>query len=182
MIAEIFFYILSLLLLVFAFKTVTTKLVLHAAIYLIATLMSLAALFILLNAEFLAAVQLLVYVGGILVVTVYSILLVSRVGETVIQFDKRWILMATGVVGVILVGLIYLQMVGLNITNHSLVILSENDTARQIGGAILSLTKEGFILPFELISLVLLSALIGAVLIAKEVRRPGANTENEGGE
>lgn len=75
-----FFYFFSALMLVFGMLTVTTKQLFRSAIYLLFTLINIAALYFMLNYEFIAAVQVVVYVGGIVVLILFSLFLTHQSG------------------------------------------------------------------------------------------------------
>ncbi len=75
----IIFYIISVIILVFSVLTVTTNKILRAAVYLLFTLVATAAFYFMMEYEFLAAVQLTVYAGGIVVLIIFSILLTHQI-------------------------------------------------------------------------------------------------------
>lgn len=168
MIEILAFYLLSALLLFFAYKVVTTPFVLRAAVYLINALLVVAGLYLLLSAEFTAAIQILVYVGGIVVITIFAIILVSSVGSPSLEVDKRtqaWSLISVSL-------LVFLMIASFLATPlpeapNGLIVNTQHQNAKQIGEALLSLEQDGFILPFEIVSLLLLAALIGAIVVAR---------------
>src|SRR5664279_1434043 len=81
MVNEIVFYVIAVMILLFSVLTVTSRKILRSAVYLLFVLISTAGLYFLMNYNFLAAVQLTVYAGGIIVLIIFSILLTSHVSE-----------------------------------------------------------------------------------------------------
>ena len=157
------FYLLAAALLGFSWKAVNTARVLHAAMYLIASLLAVAGIYLVLGTEMLAAVQLLVYVGGIVVITIFAVLLTSRLGEPTYQPSTALRTVAIAAVLVVISTTLFGAAVYVAASTPGRV----PNTAAEIGRAILSPGAEGFLLPFELVSLLLLAALIGAVVIAR---------------
>ena len=143
-----------------ALRVVTTKNVVHAALYLVLVLSGVAGIFILLAAEFLAIVQVLVYIGAIVVLFLFGIMLtrapIGRSNE--LDNDQRW---AGVLVGVFLFGLLTWTLNdGFGDTKI------ESTQVGQTGAVGLSIFQT-FVIPFEVISVLLLAALVGAVVIAR---------------
>lgn len=158
---EIVFWVLALTMAFAGMRVVTTRNVVHAALYLVATLMSAGALYIMLFAEFVAWVQVLVYVGAIIVLMLFGLMLTrAPIGSGDYDNDQKPLaaLVALAVFGVtswILVQGFEGKQVGFART--------EGTTSREVGEEIF--TK--YVLPFEVVSVLLLAALVGAVLIAR---------------
>ena len=235
----IIFYIISAILIVFSVLTVTTNKILRAAVYLLFTLVATAAFYFLMEYEFLAAVQLTVYAGGIVVLIIFSILLTHQINMDLEKSDR---LKKISSALIVLLGAIIVmftiskypfatssvnrpaqstfsersEMVDISdltftfdeyrIIPNSLIIYLEDsivvssekyflneidanikftdssfigktilmnykvyDTSiHSIGRQLLSYGKGGYILPFEVISVLLLAAMIGAIVIAKK--------------
>jgi len=138
--------------------------IVYSAFALMGTLLGVAAMFVLLGADFLGAVQLLVYVGGILVLTLFAVMLTHRISE--VNVSNR----AVGrLPAAILVGGAFAFMVRVAGRAHWVVkdVTAPAPTTYGIGNAFLG----DYVLPFEIASLVLLAALIGAVVVSrKEVK------------
>ncbi len=140
-----------------------TKNVVHAAYALALVLIGIAGVYVVLNAELLAVVQILLYAGGVVILLVFGIMMTSRLrGEKLLSESKN---VFTGLVISILffVGFCYL------IGNHPFEItksLSGEDQVKQIGVSFLT----DHIVAFELIAFVLLVALVGAAYLAKMSR------------
>jgi NADH-quinone oxidoreductase subunit J len=142
-----------------AIRLVTSQNVVHAALYLVVTLAMVGAIYLLIAAEFLAWVQVLIYVGAIVVLVLFSLMLTKApIGRETLDNQQR---VVAAVVGLgVLAGLLYLIQ---STFGGKKVVLQPVRTA-QIG---ISLFRD-FVLPFEVVSVLLLAALIGAVVIARK--------------
>ncbi|QXC60189.1 NADH-quinone oxidoreductase subunit J [Aquihabitans sp. G128] len=155
------FGIIAALMVFSAFRVVTTDNVVHAAFYLVMVLAGAAAQFILLGAEFIAITQVLVYIGAIVVLFLFGIMLTKAPmsGEEKLSRDN-WALGAlTSVVLLALLGYVLVDGFGKDKLPADLL---PTPTAA-ISDAIFG----GYLIPFEVISLLLLAALIGAIVIAR---------------
>ena len=161
----IFFYGLSIAAIAFAIAVITRKNAVHAALSLIGTLVSLAGLYLMLYAPFVAAVQIVLYAGGIMVLFLFVIMLVNldqNIRE--IQFNKQW---QVGLITALLLGSLVLFVIrqGKAIFPTDLVAaLPEAANTQQVGIALFG----QYTLPFEIASLLLLVAIVGAVVMAKK--------------
>ena len=161
----IFFYGLSIAAIAFAIAVITRKNAVHAALSLIGTLVSLAGLYLMLYAPFVAAVQIVLYAGGIMVLFLFVIMLVNldqNIRE--IQFNKQW---QVGLITALLLGALVLFVIrqGKGIFPTDLVAaLPEAANTQQVGIALFG----QYTLPFEIASLLLLVAIVGAVVMAKK--------------
>lgn len=161
---QIMFAFLALMILVFSVLTVTSRKVLRAAVYLLFVLVSTAGVYFLLEYTFLAAVQLTVYAGGIVVLIIFSILLTSHISErTVVASMKQSLLsaLATGA-GALLTLLTILQF-----TFVPSAAPAKGSQVTDVGLALVSYNRDGFALPFEVISVLLLAAMVGAIIVAR---------------
>ena len=161
----IFFYGLSIAAIAFAIAVITRKNAVHAALSLIGTLVSLAGLYLMLYAPFVAAVQIVLYAGGIMVLFLFVIMLVNldqNIRE--IQFNKQWLV---GLIAALSLGALVLFVIrqGKAIFPTDLVAaLPEPANTQQVG----ILLYGQYMLPFEIASLLLLVAIVGAVVMAKK--------------
>ena len=159
------FYILSIIILVFSVLTVTTKKILRAAVYLLFVLGATAGIYFMFNYNFLAAVQLTVYAGGIVVLIIFSILLTHQINTNLDKINVKKIAL-----GIISSG--FGMFLVLSTLNNFQFVASNNQATDSsihgIGRALLSYSDNGYILPFEVISVLLLAAMIGAIVIAKK--------------
>lgn len=139
------------------------KNIVRAAVALIFSFCGMAALYVLLDAEFLAAVQVLIYVGGITILLLFAIMLTSRIGsKTAKVMNDQVALSAIAGIG-LLVGLIYASTAGIAEVSAPPP-LPERETARFLGRALLTT----YALPFEVVSVLLLAAMIGAIILARK--------------
>jgi len=146
---------------------VTVKNLIHAALWLIATFFGVGALYLLMEAEFIAVVQVLVYVGAISILILFAIMLTRHVtGEGVRQLYKRWwvaLIVAAGLFGLLILPTVYnYNWEGTAPPAQPQAIAA----SLQLGTAFM----REYLLPFELASVLLLVALIGAIVIAFEER------------
>jgi NADH-quinone oxidoreductase subunit J len=157
---NIAFGVIALVMLYSAVRVVTTRNVVHAALYLVIVLAGVAAVFLLAGAEFIAATQVLVYIGAIVVLFLFGIMLTrARLGEDEMERSEQRGMAA--LVAVLLAA----------VTGYALVDGFENTrfdvaaptTTAQVADSIFS----QYIVPFEAASVLLLAALIGAIVIAR---------------
>ena len=163
--SEILFFLLSGMILVFSILTVTTRRILRAAVYLLFVLVSTAGLYFMLNYNFLAAVQLTVYAGGIIVLIIFSILLTSHISERAKVAGKfQGIMSALAVIA----GATLTLMTILNYSFPAKSTISSPSDVKSIGRALVSYQENGYALPFEVVSILLLAAMIGAIIVARK--------------
>ena len=162
-VSELVFYLFALLTVVSALAVVTLPNVVHAAFSLMVTLFSVAGRYVFLQADFLAATQ--VNVGGILVLILFGVLMTSS--KLVMQVNievSKWQMFGGIVVSSALLAVLLLLTFETPWNVLSEVVDSSDSTVEQIGIAIL---QKKFLLPFEVASIILLIALIGAVFISR---------------
>jgi NADH-quinone oxidoreductase subunit J len=143
-----------------ALAVVLSKNLFHAVLWLALALTGTAGVFLQLDAEFLAAVQLLLYAGGIVTIVVFAIVVTERlVGERISQTSRR--IAASAVVAAALLGTILraISQRPLPVTPPAL----PADLTRNLGDAVLT----RFVMPFELLALLMLAALMGAIYFAR---------------
>ena len=160
---KIVFYILALIMIVFAIASVTSRQMLRSVIYLLFVLIGVAGIYFLIDYNFLAAVQLTVYAGGIIVLVIFSVLLVHHI-EMELEMAKLSKKLVTGLVCLIGLGVFLATIYS---TDFIVVENYKSTTVEDIGMGLLSYEAGGFILPFEVISILLLAAMIGAIIIGK---------------
>lgn len=161
------YFIIALAIIVFSVLTVTSRKILRSATYLLFVLFATAGIYFQLGYEFLGAVQIAVYAGGIMVLFVFSILLTSRPGNNAerLTAHKKWLGLTAAVLGVGVCGYSLLSY-GAFLSRQMSVNL--NVDIERIGHALLSTDKWGYLLPFEAISILLLACIIGGVVIARK--------------
>jgi len=163
---ELMFYIFSGMILIFSVLTVTSQYILRAAFYLLVVLISTAGIYFMLNYQFLAAVQLTLYAGGIVVLIIFSILLTSHISQ---KFEplgfKKWFFSAIAVAAGAVLTILTIVRYGFNETVTS---STQNPDMKIIGRSLLGYNKNGYALPFEVISVLLLAAMFASIVIAKK--------------
>jgi NADH-quinone oxidoreductase subunit J len=157
------FYILAAIMIVFAIASVSSRKMLRSVIYLLFVLIGIAGIYFLIDYNFLAAIQLTVYAGGIIVLIIFSVLLVHHI-EMELELAKKSKQILTALACLIGLG-IFLTTIYLN--DFKVVENSKATEVADIGRGLLSYEAGGFILPFEVISILLLAAMIGAIIIGK---------------
>jgi NADH-quinone oxidoreductase subunit J len=163
----LFFYIFAGVAILSAIMVVTNKNVLHAALFLILTFFCVAAIYIILRAEFLAAVQVLLYVGAIMALFIFTILLINVMqAQSLRQFHAQRPLAAILVIALLAetIFILFSHFRG----NFSLL----QDTPPEIEGkagleGLSWLLMTDYLLLFEVAAILLLAALIGAVVLAR---------------
>jgi NADH-quinone oxidoreductase subunit J len=162
---QIMFILFSVMIVTFSILTVTSRKILRAAVYLLFVLVSTAGLYFMLDFQFLAAVQLTLYAGGIVVLIIFSILLTSHISQ---KFEPSgWKKSAFSAIASAAGAIICI----ITILDHNFAATMEaaqQVNMRLIGTSLLSTGYDGFILPFEVISILLIAAMVGAIVIAKK--------------
>ena len=162
---QLMFILFALMIIVFSVLTVTSQKILRAAVYLLFVLISTSGLYFMLNYQFLAAVQLTLYAGGIVVLIIFSILLTSHISQ---KFEtlgwKKNIFSAIASIAGAILSIITILDYKFSATSEA----AKEVDMRLIGKSLLSVDYDGYILPFEVISVLLLAAMIGAIVVAKK--------------
>lgn len=152
-----------------AVMVVTAHNLVHAALWLILTLFGVAVFYVLLNASFLAVVQVVIYIGAIAILMIFAIMLTRRMmqdtGPTV---NQGWGLAAL-ISFALFVGLTWMLSTWIGFNTNLPQLSASTDSLQQLGQALVS--PNAYILPFELASVLLLAALIGAIMIAWERKK-----------
>ncbi len=166
---QILFLLIAALILLSALMVVTSRKLLHAALWLVVSLFGVAVLYAILQAGFLAVVQVVVYIGAIAILFIFAVMLTRREQRDVgPQTRPNWWLPA--LLGVLmLAGLIFIVLgfPGVERTPSGLPV--DFDGVQELGEALVS--PQGFVLPFEAASVLLLAALVGAVYLASSGKK-----------
>ena len=158
--SDLAFWVLSVMLVGSALAVVLSKNLFHAVLWLALALTGTAGIFLLLNAEFLAAVQLLLYAGGIITIVVFAIVVTERlVGERLSQTNRG--VVSGALVAIALLVVIVNTLMQRELPSTPLPQLS--DITRLMGQQVLTT----FVLPFELLALLMLVAMLGAIYFAR---------------
>jgi NADH-quinone oxidoreductase subunit J len=159
----IIFYLLSALTLGSALLAVTAQKIFRAAIFLLFSLIGIAGFYFWLQYEFIAAVQIVVYVGGIVVLIIFSIFLTQQAGTDLPNPPLSRIIFSViaALFGLVFSWTLVSQHPFGGGTDHPL-----EATVSNIGHMMLDVNETGYALPFELVSILLLAAMIGCIVIA----------------
>jgi NADH-quinone oxidoreductase subunit J len=178
-ITQIFvFVVLTVMTLGGGLAVVTSRNLFHAALFLILSLAGVVGYYVLLDAGFLAIVQLLIYIGAISILILFSIMLTRGLmvpGQ--VQRNEQWWIAALVVFLTFLVLIVALWQVVWPIANEE-ALRTPNIAVGQLGAALVG----PYAIPFEIISVLLLVALVGAIVLAREVENHSAAAETEMGE
>ncbi len=165
----IIFGILGVVILLLSVLAVSSKSLLRSATYLLLVLICTAGLYLFLNYHFLAAVQISVYAGGVLILFIFAIFLTSNKGDVMKRQQVRKYLMgglaALGGIAVTAFALLKHQFV---YANNSTLEGDQEINMKLIGEALMGTEKYQYLLPFEVLSLLLLACIIGGILIARK--------------
>jgi NADH-quinone oxidoreductase subunit J len=172
---QIMFVLFAAMIVVFSVLTVTSRKILRAAVYLLFVLVSTSGLYFMLNYQFLAAVQLTLYAGGIVVLIIFSILLTSHISQ---KFEspgwKKSVFSAVAAVAGAILSIITI----LDYSFSANIEAAQEVNMKLIGKSLLSVEYDGYVLPFEVISILLLAAMVAAIVVAKKgsPNKPGIST------
>ena len=163
-ITQILFWILSVVSLFSALMVITSKNPVYSVLWLIATFFSISGHYVLLNAQFLAIVNIIVYAGAIMVLFLFVIMLMNLNKETEPR-KHRWLKMAGAVAGGCLLLVMVAALKNADIkTQQALVNSGDIGLIKNLGKELFST----FVVPFEISSILFLSAMVGAVVIGKK--------------
>lgn len=166
----IIFYLIAALILGTAILAVTTRRIFRAAIWLLFSLVGVAALYFWMQVEFVAAVQIIVYVGGIVVLIIFSIFLTQQSGKLMPKAKPvQWLFSLLAV----LLGFAWMAHLLLRYDFAEAPAGFFDVSVASIGAKMLALSGDGYALPFEAVSVLLLAGMIGCIVIA--LKSPDSN-------
>lgn len=179
--SAVVFYILSFFILATGLLAVTSRKIFRSAIWLLFSLTGIAGLYFWLQMEFVAAVQVVVYVGGIVVLIIFSIFLTQQSGKDLpAPLRSRAIFSVLAVCAGFLLTCVLLRQYTFPSalpggTGHNAIGVRAGDMAGDvsvgnIGTQLLSTSEHGYVLPFEVISILLLAAMVGCIVIAMKTK------------
>jgi len=161
------FWILSAVILVSGFMVVSLRNIFHCALFLILCLSGVAGIFVLLDAEFLAAAQVLIYVGAVSILMLFAIMLTSRLASReIIQTNQNAAVAFFSCAAFVACAVALLWIT----TTDGVWNLATEALPGQNVLIIGKLLMTGFVVPFEVVSIVLLAAMIGAIVLARGER------------
>ncbi len=162
-IVEITFWVLSFVMLVSAFMTVFSKNPIHSAIYLLICFACIAGHYLLLNAQFLFIVHIIVYSGAIMVLFLTTLMLMNLNEET--EKHKPAIARIGAIVAALILGLVLVSVISKTAISMPTEALDIDISSIKVLGKVM---LDEYFFPFEFISILLLSAMVGAVLLTKK--------------
>ena len=163
---QIIFYILAAVIAVFSILAVTSNRIIRSATYLLFVLLATAGLYILLGFHYLFAVQIAVYAGGVMVLFIFAILLTNKPGEDV-KPEKAWNRVLAAFLS--LIGLAFCgHVIYYNINRVYTYIVPAELKVQEIGHTLMGTEKYQYLLPFEIISILLLACIVGSIMIARK--------------
>lgn len=167
----IVFIILAAIIAIFSILSVTTKRIIRAATYLLFVLFGTAGLYFLLGYTFLGAVQIMVYAGGVVVLYVFAIMLTGKTATTTqkqLCIRKHCAALIATLIGT---GLLMFTFASRQFKSIALDNTVTNESAapiKELGQRLLSSGQDGYLLPFEAVSVLLLACIIGGLIIARK--------------
>ena len=156
---EVFFFALAGFTVAAALLVVLARNIVHSAVALIFSFCGVAGIYVLLDAEFLAAVQVLIYVGGITILLLFAIMLTTRIATRADVFNEQVGFSALICLGITAI-LVYASLTGIQVSGQA---PTTPETAPALGRLLLTT----HVLPFELASILLLAAMVGAIILAR---------------
>lgn len=151
-----------------ALGVVTTRNIIHATLYLVLSLFGVAGFFVLLSAPFMAAVQVLVYIGAIAILIIFAVMLTRSITHLREIYNRQWVMsaIAAGLLFVLLMVGVILPVWGVGGSQAGREVSDVVAGTAELGLALVSPSQ--FVLPFEVASLLLTAAMIGAIVIARD--------------
>ncbi|KAA6322191.1 NADH-quinone oxidoreductase subunit J [termite gut metagenome] len=161
------FWVLAVFISVFSVLTVTTRRIVRSATYLLFVLFGTAGIYFQLGYTFLGSVQVMVYVGGVVVLYVFSIFLTTGESDLAAKLKRSKFLAGLGAT---IAGAIIVLFITLTHTFTSSITMESptESNIKTLGYALLSGDKYGYVLPFEAVSILLLACIVGGVMIARK--------------
>ena len=165
---DLAFYLVAFIILVTAVCTVAVKNILQSAVFLIFSFVATAILYLLLHAEFTALAQVMVYVGGVVIFVVFTILLPSRLGEDAfaVKIPRVFAAFALSIIFVLVMVKCLLPIEGLS--SGTALAPEGYASLKAFALRLLGYGEDGFVIPFEVVSILLLMTLICAITIARK--------------
>ncbi|MCE1164728.1 MAG: NADH-quinone oxidoreductase subunit J [Bacteroidetes bacterium] len=159
----ILFYVLAFIIVASAVLVVFNKNVIHSAFALFFTLFAVSGIYVLLRADFIAITQIMVYVGGILILLIFGVMLTTKITDVELKTKNLNVVPSV----IFSLGIVIILIFVILSTKWNIRMAPESEeTVSQIGKALLTT----YLLPFEIASVVLLVALIGSAMFARKIK------------
>ncbi|WP_407442659.1 NADH-quinone oxidoreductase subunit J [Fibrobacter sp.] len=171
---DIAFYAVAIVMLVTAVFTVAVKNILQSAVFLIFSFVATAILYMLLHAEFIALAQVMVYVGGVVIFVVFTILLTSHLGEDAFSTKIPRVFAAFALSASFVLVMVKCVLPTPKLSSGVVNSAADYSSLEQFALRLLGYDHSGFIIPFEVVSILLLMTLICAITIARKTREDEA--------
>jgi NADH:ubiquinone oxidoreductase subunit 6 (subunit J) len=167
------FWIIAFVLVVAALLVVTLRNIVHSALLLVVVFAAASGIYLLLNAEFIAIVQILIYAGAVTILILFALMLTRITGQPVTNpTNKQWwvaVVICTFLGAcIVYAATVSPRMIVTDITSRTGLSPDNANNVVAIGKLLYSPTGYSYVLPFEIASLVLLVAIIGAIVIGRE--------------
>jgi NADH-quinone oxidoreductase subunit J len=167
---DIAFYAVAIVMLVTAVFTVVVKNILQSAVFLIFSFVTTAILYLFLHAEFIALAQVMVYIGGVVIFVVFTILLTSHLGEDAFstKIPRVFAAFALSIAFVVVMVkcLLPMQELSSGVVNSP----ADYSSLQNFAVRLLGYNQDSFIIPFEVVSILLLMTLICAITVARKTK------------
>lgn len=167
----VLYFVIAIAIVVFSFMAVTSRKILRAATYLLFVLLSTAVFYFQLGYEFLGAVQIAVYAGGIMVLFVFCIILTNKPDEKSTPLASHRKLLGIAIAGcgtVVLIWALFTMPLFGGVSLTQSLASSEPITMKMIGEAFTGTGRMQYLLPFEAVSVLLLACIIGGITVARK--------------
>ncbi len=170
--ASVIFWIVAIVLVVSALLVVTLRNIVHSALALVVVFATASGIYILLNAEFIAIVQILIYAGAVTILILFALMLTRITGQRITNpTNRQWwvaVIICAFLGACIVYAATFSQRMIPNASNGVSQLPANVNNVARIGQLLYSPTTYSYVLPFEIASLVLLVAIIGAIVIGRE--------------
>ncbi len=171
---SLFFIVVGAVALAAALGVLLSRQPVHSALFLMANFGSLAVLYVTLDAQFLAAAQVIIYAGGIVILILFVIMLIGHEAGDTPDSRRGWIKIVSALLALLLLAGLGSQLMSSQMTGPADRGLPSGGTPTQIGEALFT----RFLLPFEFVAILLLVALIGALIMGRKLVTVEADQED----
>lgn len=170
--ASVIFWIVAIILVVSALLVVTLRNIVHSALALVVVFATASGIYILLNAEFIAIVQILIYAGAVTILILFALMLTRISGQRITNpTNRQWwvaVVICAFLGACIVYAATFSRRMIPNVSNGASQLPANVNNVARIGQLLYSPSMYSYVLPFEIASLVLLVAIIGAIVIGRE--------------